>query len=326
VARSALVIHLDTGFLIRALVPGSAEGVAMEDWLSGGEPLQVSAVAWTEFLCGPVLPAHVEVAESLFGRPVALDGPEAAQAAKLFVLGGRRRHSLADCMVAATAIEFEVERHPCLQIGPKPTLTWNAVTSTATLNVSLWNCGNVGLDVGWKWDTTGIVPLWIRDPEFRLFGPATVLTPPRDGNTLDIDDIKRAFVILHARNPIHTVVMDMSQAMDVAQWLETELHAAVIERKQTNPAKAQDYNAFMEALRNGWLHHSGDEGLTTHALNAIAKVLPYGDSIFERTHQNRISPDQPRRVIDALTAAAMVHWQATVAPEPLEEAPIFAWG
>ena len=52
-----------------------------------------------------VLPAHVEVAESLFGRPVTLDGPEAAQAAKLFVLGGRRRHSLADCMIAATAIE-----------------------------------------------------------------------------------------------------------------------------------------------------------------------------------------------------------------------------
>lgn len=82
-AGSALVIHLDTGFLIRALVPGSAERIAMEDWLPGGEPLQVSAVAWTELLCGPVLPARVEVAESLFGGPVALDGPEAAQAAKL---------------------------------------------------------------------------------------------------------------------------------------------------------------------------------------------------------------------------------------------------
>ncbi len=77
----------------------------MEDWLAGGEPLRVSAVAWTEFLCGPVLPVHVEAAESLFGRPAPLDGPEAAQAAKLFVLGGRRRHSLADCMIAATAIE-----------------------------------------------------------------------------------------------------------------------------------------------------------------------------------------------------------------------------
>ena len=37
VADSALVIHLDTGFLIRALVPGSAERIAMEDWLPGGE-------------------------------------------------------------------------------------------------------------------------------------------------------------------------------------------------------------------------------------------------------------------------------------------------
>jgi hypothetical protein len=42
------------------------------------------------------------VAESLFGRPVALNGPEAAQAEKVFVLRGRRRHSLADCMIAAT--------------------------------------------------------------------------------------------------------------------------------------------------------------------------------------------------------------------------------
>ncbi|HVQ77758.1 MAG TPA: PIN domain-containing protein [Candidatus Binatia bacterium] len=99
------MIHLDTGFLIRALVPGSAESAALEGWLSAGEPLGVSAVAWTEFLCGPVLPAHVEAAASLFGRPASLDGPEAARAATLFVLGGRRRHSLADCMIAATAIE-----------------------------------------------------------------------------------------------------------------------------------------------------------------------------------------------------------------------------
>jgi len=51
--------------------------------LASRRRVQVSAVAWTELLCGPVLPARVEVAESLFGGPVALDGPEAAQAAKL---------------------------------------------------------------------------------------------------------------------------------------------------------------------------------------------------------------------------------------------------
>jgi hypothetical protein len=34
----------------------------------------------------------------------------------------------------------------------------------------------------------------------------------------------------------------------------------------------------MEALRKGWLHHTGRQGLTSHALNAIARVLPFGDA------------------------------------------------
>jgi hypothetical protein len=51
---------------------------------------------------------------------------------------------------AGAAIVFEVPSQPCLQIGPNPTLTWNAVTGTATLNVALCNRGNVGLDVGWS--------------------------------------------------------------------------------------------------------------------------------------------------------------------------------
>jgi len=40
---------------------------------------------------------------------------------------------------------------------------------------------DVGLDVAWKLDTTAAVPLWVRDPEYRLMGPAAILTPPRDG-------------------------------------------------------------------------------------------------------------------------------------------------
>jgi hypothetical protein len=69
----------------------------------------------------------------------------------------------------------------------------------------------------------------------------------------------------------------------------------------------------MEALRYGWLRHCGDDGLTRHALNAGAQVLPGGDVRFTRIKQSRTvsSAEQRRRSIDALVAAAMVHTSAT---------------
>jgi hypothetical protein len=54
--------------------------------------------------------------------------------------------------------------------------------------------------------------------------------------------------------------------------------------------------------------------LTRHALNAIARILPYGDARFERPAQSRAAREQDRRVIDALTAASMVHSAAALQP------------
>ena len=118
--------------------------------------------------------------------------------------------------------------------------------------------------------------------------------------------------------------MDPSKAEQLGRWIETEIGAVVIEHKQTNTQAVADYNAFMEALREGWLHHTGDAGLTRHALNAIAKVLPFGDTRFERPSQSRMGAEQERRVIDALAAAAMVHQHASVPADPVTE-PNFAW-
>lgn len=170
----------------------------------------------------------------------------------------------------------------------------------------------VGLDVAWKWDTTAAVPLWVRDSNYRLFGPAKVLVPPRDGTSLDPNLVERALVEIHERNPIHTVVMDTSRAEQLGTWIEAEFGATVVDRSQSNAFAAQDYERFMEALRNGWIQHAGDPGLTQHALNAIARVLPYGDARFDRPSQTRQGGEQDRRVIDALTAASMVHALAAV--------------
>lgn len=174
----------------------------------------------------------------------------------------------------------------------------------------------VGLDLAWKWDTTAIVPLWWRDSEFRLFGPATVLVPPRDGSSLDPNKIEKALIDIHHRNPIHTVVMDPSKGEQMGRWIEQELGARVVERTQTNEFAKQDYDTFMEALRMGWLKHSGDQALTSHALNAIARILPDGKARFDRPSQTRQGGDQDRRVIDALSAAAMVHSTVALLPAP----------
>ncbi len=171
----------------------------------------------------------------------------------------------------------------------------------------------LGVDLGWKWDTTAMVPLWVRDHDNRLLGPATILEPPRDGSQLDAHLVENALVEIHNRNPVELVVMDMTSGEQLAQWIEENLEAQVVDRSQGNAMAAQDYARFMEALREGWLKHAGDQGLTQHALNAAARLLPGGDTKFERPKESRTVTDalQARRVIDALIAAAMVHMVAS---------------
>lgn len=168
---------------------------------------------------------------------------------------------------------------------------------------------DVGLDVAWKWDTTAIVPLLIRGPQDRLLGPATILEPPRDGTSLDPNEIEDALIRLHESNPIATVVMDTTRAEQLAEWISAEFGCNVIDRPQSNAYAAQDFERFTEALREDWLHHSGDPGLTRHVLNAVARLLPGGGARFDRPHRSRFG-QQDARVIDGLSAAAMVNWWA----------------
>lgn len=165
----------------------------------------------------------------------------------------------------------------------------------------------LGADIAFKWDTTAIVPLY-QPRDVRVLGDPAILTPPRDGSSLHPDDIKHAFWEFAEGYRVTTVVMDMHRAEDIAAWVEDELGITVIDHDHRKmPVHVQDYEAFMEGLRNGTVKHTGDPQLRVHCLNAIARRLPGGDYRFDRPVKSRgKASEADARVIDGLTAAAMV--------------------
>jgi len=98
------VIHLDTSFLIRALAAGSPEDGVLRAWLQEGVPLGMSSIGWAELLCGPIGAPEIALAARIVSDPEPFLSADAAAAAQLFNLGGRRRGSLLDCMIASIAI------------------------------------------------------------------------------------------------------------------------------------------------------------------------------------------------------------------------------
>src|SRR5579871_6043370 len=98
------MIHLDSSFLIRSLVPQTPEAIQIERWLRNKVPLGASAVCWAEVLCGPFDVAKIPTLRQMLGTPVPFTDRDTARAAELFNLGGRRRGIFVDCMIAAIAI------------------------------------------------------------------------------------------------------------------------------------------------------------------------------------------------------------------------------
>ena len=76
----------------------------LRDWIGAGETLGMSAVAWAEFLCGPLDGHEMEWAAAIIGRRGDFTPVHAETAARLFNRSGRRRGSMMDCMIAAAAL------------------------------------------------------------------------------------------------------------------------------------------------------------------------------------------------------------------------------
>ncbi len=99
------MIHLDTNFLIGVASRHLPVEHALKRFLQRGEDFATSAIAWAEFLNGPVNPHHVRQMNALIhGRIIPFGRVEAEKASQLFNLTGRGHGSIPDCFIAATAI------------------------------------------------------------------------------------------------------------------------------------------------------------------------------------------------------------------------------
>ena len=99
--------HLDASFLVHALRRGTGADRLLRTWLGQNESIGISAMAWTEFCCGPLEPREVEIARRLILEPEPVRAEDAERAAVLFNDTGRRRGSLADCLIAAVALRVK---------------------------------------------------------------------------------------------------------------------------------------------------------------------------------------------------------------------------
>ncbi len=106
-AEAGDIVALDANFLVKALIEQTAPNVRLTQWVRKGCAMQISAVAWSEYMCGPLDDDTLPVARKLVGAVESFTAEDAELAAFLFNGGGRRSRSRADCMIAAHAIRRE---------------------------------------------------------------------------------------------------------------------------------------------------------------------------------------------------------------------------
>jgi len=158
----------------------------------------------------------------------------------------------------------------------------------------------IGIDLGWKHDTTAIVPYG----EGRVHTPA-IIVPPRDGTSLREDRIKAPLREFARRWNVVGVVIDPNTGGEqLAEWIEDELGLTVIAHSQDPAPMSLAAERLMAAIREREIRHPGDPALNAHVLAGQRKTVSGEKWRFVR-------PKRGARNIDALIALAMVHSVAT---------------
>ena len=98
------LVALDSNFLVAVRNAASKSAAQLEQWLRQAWTVRVSAVAWSEYLCGPLSADEITITRNFISSVDPFTEDDAELAGQLFNRTGRRPRSHADCMIAAHAI------------------------------------------------------------------------------------------------------------------------------------------------------------------------------------------------------------------------------
>jgi phage terminase large subunit-like protein len=169
----------------------------------------------------------------------------------------------------------------------------------------------IGVDLGWRWDTTAIVPIWEDDAGTFVVGDTTIIVPPRDGSATDYETIWSVIERLAERYLRPTFVVDPEAGGEqLAQQIDAELEATVIEHSQKPLPMALAAQRLSEAISERRIRHRGDPDLTRHVLAASPKPVGEGWRF--------VKPRLRTGVIDGAIALAMAVSIAADIGEPKE--------
>jgi phage terminase large subunit-like protein len=177
----------------------------------------------------------------------------------------------------------------------------------------------VGIDLGWKWDTTAIVPV-LKDENEDSFvvHPPTIVVPPRDGTSTPMEDIWGPIEDMADKWPEVTFVLDPEAGGEqLAQRIDGELpNAVVATHSQKVSPMALAAQRLSDLIAECRITHPDDPEMTAQVLAAAAK--PVGESFRFTKHRKRPKP------IDSIIALAMA--VSTLHEEPPKPSSVFIQG
>jgi phage terminase large subunit-like protein len=158
----------------------------------------------------------------------------------------------------------------------------------------------VGIDLGWKRDYTALVPIYRPDPEGLTFvHRPTILKPPGDGTALRAEDIWDHLEEMYELWRPTFVIDPWAGGEQMAQRLDEDLGADVVEHSQKNQPMILAAARLSEAISESRIQHPDDPELNAHVLAAAAK--PVGED------WRFAKPPKKDLKIDALVALAMAY-------------------